>query len=652
MEEFRNNVALYAAIKTLHGDGHDMWSAVASLTLLTIPDNGSDDEIKRSFTQQYKIDVPTDALKTVLSRLKKSGLIEHESGYSTITKAGKDYRAELESSVLAVRREYRQLTDGFKEYLKKNGITPPAEIDKALFDFIDDNIGVASEIMTSKQQKKSSIIPSSAIAGFIVHIEKSDPSLFEILQNIFFGRLYLTLIQTRAQLDTAAKFDKLTIYLDTNIIFSLLGLHEDAAVSSAKELLEVFKEYSAGINIAVWDVTVDEALQYLNAFAHDESEYVEHLKVDSTHYRMKVKNIDKQDIILLIENFDKALEELGINVDVSPSTSKEEIDETASAIRKHVFNLDMEKNPKAVTHDATVVECVKKKRGRTYTQLLEKSRAVFVTPDQSIIAYAREHVGSGNAFPLAVRPIEMISLLWVKALGENGKFSGALLRNAVMGYARERLISQKLWDKFVARLEDAQKKGSITKEDVGIILAADETEKMLSSNKDDVVSKIIDPDYVNKIRKQQETLRLKGVNDAQAIRFLNDKLSDKQVEIEDVEEQSKAAEAELDAIDSKLLRIMHGLAVTIVTVLGLVIVAALLVLMWWLLNTIGLSDLASWLTLAGIAVIGFFVFVIGREFRPAQFILTIRIKTIEKIKKKFFNNIKSFLTKRANSPKR
>ena len=87
MEELiRDNVALYAAVKTFHSDGHDMWAAVAAMTLLIMPEECTDDDVKRNFNLQYQLDIPADVLKTILSRLRKDGYITRVLPMNTLTK--------------------------------------------------------------------------------------------------------------------------------------------------------------------------------------------------------------------------------------------------------------------------------------------------------------------------------------------------------------------------------------------------------------------------------------------------------------------------------------------------------------------------------------------------------------------------------------
>jgi hypothetical protein len=653
MENLTNNIALYAAVKTFHGSGHDMWSAVASLTLLIMPDSGTDEEVKTSFTDQYRLEVPMDALRTTLARLKREGYIEHSNSYARLTPKGQKYRAQLEHSLSKVRREYKSLTEDFQKYLSSKKMAIPSQLDSALLDFIDDNIGFASDVVTStsKRKAKTSIVPASAIADYIINIEGNSPQLFEILQNIFFGRLYLTLVKTRTSLDTKAKFDKLTVYLDTNILLSLFDFHDEDTGKSAKEMLGVFKDYSEDINIAVFDATITEAIHLFDTIASDDTPFTDSIKVDSVQYRVRSRHIDKHDLALLMENFEDKVKELGIDIQATPAIDEEKLQDTRSAINKAVALLEGEKHAGALGHDATLIESIKIKRGKSRSQLLEKSKAIFVTPDLSVISYAREASNIHHAFPLAIRPIDIISLLWVKAIGrEKSKFSGSLLRHAVMGYARERLISNNLWESFVTRLEEAQKKGQITKDDIGIILAADETEKLLLSDKGHAVKKIVNPDFVQKIRKEQDDLKQKSQSDAKTVQFLSQELREKTTQVTTIsgekdalKEAREQADSTLSAIDATLSTFSRRASKTMIGVAALIIATLFAIASYWLFISIGADRLASFATLIVIVVAVLMAIIFGKEVKPIVAIVTLRKKLVLGLENAIFNFIRNRL---------
>jgi len=636
MESQQNNIALYAAIKTFHSEGNDIWGTVSALTLLTIEDNSSPETVKTSFNNYYDIEIPSDTLKTILSRLKKDGLITDEKSNILLTSQGKDRKLSLDDSVKKIRREYSSLHEDFKKYLDKEKITGISQVDSALLGFIDDNIGFASEIITSSPKKQTRTIPASAIAKYIIHIEKSEPKLFEIFQNIFFGRLYLTLMKTRTETDAKAKFDNLVVLLDTNVLLSLLGLHDDSLGVTANELLQILKSHGSKITVSVLDITVEESISVLHAYAQDKTEYTNHIKVDSGSYRMRLKKIDKKDLNLLIETIDEKIDELGISVTSSTVIDTDKLQDTCADISRISRGIEQEKNANALQHDGLVIENIKSRRIGTRSALLEKSKAVFVTQDRSLIGYAQEATARNHKFLLAIRPVDIISLLWIKSLGSNeNNVSGKFLRHAVMGYARERLIDNGLWNSFVQKMDEAKQKGSISDSDINFIMASDETERLLSTNNKKVVNNILNQTYIDKLRAEHEDLISAKSKNATRINELGIKLTES-------ETKSKEIERENTAIDLRLKSIAKIIGVIIMTILGILITALIATLLYKMLIHYGLEVLAN---IAGIGVIVLAVgwaIIIGTEFKPAAPVIKFRKFVQRKIENRVYGLLRKF----------
>lgn len=631
MEAQQNNIALYAAIKTFHTEGNDIWGTVSALTLLVVENNSNLTSIKTSFSDFYEIDIPTETLKTVISRLKRDELLKEEKTIITLTELGGKRKASLEGSVKRIRREYSSLHKNFISYLNKQKITGISQVDIALLNFIDDNIGFTSEILTTLPEQKIRTIPVSAIAKYIIHIEKNEPDLFEIFQNIFFGRLYLTLMKTRTEVDAKAKFDNLLVILDTNVLLSLLGLHDDSLGQTANELLNILKLYQESITVVALDITIEECLTVLHAHAHDQTEYANHIKVDSDAYRLRLKQIDKRDLNLLIENFDEKVESLGISIVTANKPDSEKLQDTSSDIARISTINQQEKNANALKHDASVMENIKMHRKGIRSALLEKSKAVFVTQDKTLVSYAREVNLKNHKFLLAIRPVDIMSLLWVKSLGSNKhNVSGNFLRHAVMGYARERLIDSSLWDNFVQKMEEAKKKGTISESDINIILASDETERLLATNNKKVVNSIVNQEYIDRLRAEHNNLRLTNTMRATKIKELDNLLAT-------TTKQSDAEKAHNLNILGRFKYISHSISNIIVVTIGVILTLLSALILHFLLNKLGLEALVSWIAVAlyilSIAVTTIF----GKELKFTKILLSTRENLVRICEKKTYD---------------
>ncbi len=633
MEAVKSNIALYAAIKTFHSNGHDIWSTVAALALMVMPDKGTEQKIKADFSAQYQIEIPTDALRTILSRLKRDGSIELVGDELVLNEKGKNARSALEKSVQEIRREYQQLSVDFQRYLTKKKIKVGDDVSKVLLDFIDDNIGFASDVVTSARRDGNTIaISTSIVAGYIISIESQNPALFEILQSVFFGRLYMTLIKTRAEIDSNAKFDKLTIYLDTNVVLDLLDLHDEERHQSAKEMLGVFKEFSKGIRVAIYDETYDETINLLKSYASSRNNFTKNIGVDHPLYALKRRNIDREDLLLIAEKLEEKLGKLGIAIDEIGVLNDESYKQTRSDIQKVVDDLEAQKSPNALNHDAKVIESIKSQRKtlKIKTELLEKARLVFITSDQSVYQYSKQYSSRSNGFPFAMRPVEIISLLWIKAIGTSGKFSGSLLRHAVMGYAKERLISDKLWESFMSRLSEARSKGEITKDDISVILAADETEKLLKSNKANVIDEIVNQDYVERLRDERIKMAAKTDEQSRTIKGLKGSVKATKAEKQNEESNRLNTQSKLTEIENTVHAFSRKLGWLVVTAAAILLWVAICFGLSLLLNIFDIGFIDSATSIILLIVVLFFI-LMGKPLAFTAWVKRVRDDQIDRI---------------------
>jgi len=618
MESQRNNIALYAAIKTFHADGNDIWATVSALTLLTIDETATIEVIKKSFSDFYEIDIPTETLRTVLARLKKDGSIESVKLTFSLTEDGELRKASLDNSVKDVRKDYQSLHENFTNYLSDEKITGITNVEIALLNFIDDNIGFTSELIAVDSSKKTRVVPASSVAKYILHIAEHEPRLFEIFQNIFFGRLYLTLMKTRTELDSKAKFEKLTVLLDTNVMLSLLGLHDQSSETTAHELLDILLSYKENINVGVLDITIDESISVIHAHSQDKTEYVKHMKVDTEGFRLKLRNINKTDLALLIENFEEKVSGMGILILETKFVDQLKYEDTYSQISKLSQEIEQEKTPPALKHDALAIENVRLQRKGVRTTLLEKCKMIFVTQDRSLIAYAKQVSNINHQFLLAIRPVDIMSLLWVKSLGKNDhQVTGAFLRHAVMGYARERLIDNALWKDFVQKMEEALNKGAISDSDINFIMASEETERLLSTNDKKVVKSIINQDYIDKLRDEHKNLVSANIINNKKIKQLGTQLNE-------TKEHSSQAETKNEGIIERLRIFSTKISNVLTIILGILVTAISSYVIYYLLTKLGLNDFIGWIAV-GIYILSIgAATVFGKELKIIKSVLKLR----------------------------
>lgn len=603
-----NGAALIAAISTFHTDGKDMLYAMSQLLLVCIGRDQSIDDIRAEFESWYKLkDVPSDVIRTMIRRLRSEKLISYKNIKSVNTKSinitdiGRERKERLIQSSSALSRELQDLIKDMMAFLKGNNYSIPQNPSRALILFIDQNMSFTSSTLTQMSNHKLKV--DSGIAKYILHIERSDAKRFAFLQNMFFGRLYLSIMRVRSEFSKNIKFDDLRVFLDTNILLSSLGLHGEEAEVQAKDLLSLISKNNKAKTVVALD-TVDEAKRLLNNAIGQISNYYAKVPVDSIYYQLRSKGYDVNKINLLIETLDDKIDEMGIsviNIDVDQESKKYQDLSDNISVWARLFKRP--KRPSTLAHDAAVMTYVSNERRGLKTKVIEKSRAIFVSPDTAVISVSKERARKYASFPLAITPIELISLLWIRDSGSKD-IATSVMRQSIMAYVRERAISHSLWDKFICELGKAVDDRILSEEDVGIILASSETFEILADDEKDAPKRIINQEFIDKIHSDQRE---------------KSRISEKRA-------------LKIESVINRIKMISHKIATIISVTIGLLILISLAALFVWLVSFTGLESAVSIIPVGAFFITSLILLFTGNKIEFLNLLYKLRKYIYKKVK--------------------
>jgi|GEM_PF-1535127 len=596
-------IPLFAAIKTFYENGNDILSAVCSLVLVTITDDDTITQIQTNFKEKYKVAIPTPVLQTVLKRLKRNDLLSYDGHFTFVTRTtnGCFEADKLQSSINDLNREFKALINSLNKFFDAKKYTRLSSADKALLKFIDDNLGFASHVLAS-----SDSVPDnksmSRIAEYILHVEKSEPEIYILLQNVFFGRLYLSMIRTRTEYSSNVNMEPTDLYLDTSILMSLLGLHGKLDKESSSELIGVLSAAS-NVNICVFDETLDESRRLLESSINGIIDYTKNISVSSIPYELKKQGYDRHRVSLLIESLPQKVEELGLQIRELPASERtQEYNNIESNLSTWCELINAPKGQKTLDHDTKILHAISVLRYGVRSKLFEKSKAVFISPDRAIHHLTDEIANSKSQFPLSLQPLEVASMLWMRDIG-NANIATNVLRQSMMAYVREKAISQKLWETFVSALKDAQGKDILTREDIALILSSDDVSILLAEKQFEAPKQIISTKYIEGLRTERTQLSHKA----------------------------KFGDSLLNAVENRIHQMAHIGAISGTVIIGLVVTAVLFALTWLCISKIGLDTLANLVAIVILLLGAAALFTFGRELKFAKLIIDIRKKLHDNI---------------------
>lgn len=604
MAEEYDNLTLFATIRTLHAQGNDLLSAICSLVLQSIEDGASIDSVQATFGANYLTDIPLDSARTVLKRLKSYGFVEYGSNFSNIklTDTGRQEKSKLQKSVRDLRRDFTALVDDMRIFYINKKYSEPKNYEQELLLFIDQNIGYTSSIM--RGSKHGTLKSANHVAEYFAHLEQSSPEKFKLLQNIFFGRVYINIIRTR---DTYAKniiLDATKVYLDTNLLLSILGFHDDSSTKQAKELLDILRK-TQKIDVLVFDETIIEARQLLQSAGKEMSRYSSRIPVDSIYYKLKVLGHTKESITILMENLENSINQEGIGIVTIPIIDEDSIDykTLAADISSASTSLDRPKAGNALRHDARILSAIKILRKDMNSKLFEKSQQLFVTPDIAVNAVTHDLAKHEFKYPLSISVTEVVSTLWIRNLGDE-KIATNIVRQSIMAYVRERAISHELWEKFMTAIEEAALQKRLSKDDIAILMSDEETSRILAEKQYDAPAQLVSDKHIKAIRDTREK-----------------DLKEKQL-----------ADGIIDRVSIRINSISSTVATICVVLLGIIISVLLAYVFYASVSIVGLDNFANGWGLFTILLMLSIAIVFGVQLKLSQ-LIGLRSSLIDRIQK-------------------
>lgn len=132
-----------------------------------------------------------------------------------------------------------------KTYLQMKGIElSEEEVTSKLLSVINENlsslVNYLGETLELTRCEKANRKEIRIIIEFFRDIEQSEPDLFEILKNLIMGSIICTLVKKDYN-ELKSKMAPCKVFLDTNIVFSILDYHYPEISKPCQELIELLK---------------------------------------------------------------------------------------------------------------------------------------------------------------------------------------------------------------------------------------------------------------------------------------------------------------------------------------------------------------------------------------------------------------------------
>jgi hypothetical protein len=482
LEDHIKTLTSLAILKVDLDEGHrDYLDYLTSFVIYSIdkhkPDPVTDGKIAKLLEQDFGLKIPRRGCQLVLRRLAKKGLLKKEHEIFVIKKEMpvidfKSKRNRAKHDIEIVFNRFKTfVSEEFKEIWDENQITTTilGFLSKFGIHFLRAYIfNTALPNIPDTAPKEQFIV-----SKFISNLYDSHDPLFESVSILVKGQMYANALVCPDLESIQKKFNKLTFYLDTPIVLNLLSMQRLEQKDAAIELLSLLKQLKGSVSI--FDHTASEIRNILKAV---ESNLDNPNAKGEVIRQIRKIGLKLSDIILLRENLDAELFNIGISIHRTPSYEVDlQISETE--LEDAISNEIIYKNPDALKFDINSIRSIYVLRKGKVPKRIEDAVAVFVTTN-ALLAKAAFLVGqkhtSTKEVSSAITDYSLANIAWLKApLGAPDLPTKEMLANCYA--AMEPSIF--LWDKYLQQTEELETSGNISPDDHALLRVSPLAEKEL-----------------------------------------------------------------------------------------------------------------------------------------------------------------------------
>ena len=471
------------------------------------------DEIELSAVQRLVkeatgLAIPTDIVKSLLSRAAKKGLLTRGGGrYFRSEACGKD--TELRGRIKELERAHQGLATELRDFAAKRGKHLGTDDDAlaALTKFLDVNhmgIVLGQTPETGPWETGSQL--DRMVAAFVTKVVDDQSQSYAVLEGIVQGLIVQNALLLRDIPTTKRHLDRLTVYFDTGILLRALGYAGLVEQQVAVESLDLIR--AAGARLYTFGGTVNEVESILRVYEHrlGSQAGVRSLYATPLTYHFLNSQVTPADIRQEIALLKNSLAKLGIHIrDYPRHISKYTEDEQALADALKDTSRTRESDEARVWHDVDAIAAVLTLRAGARPNRVRNARYVFASGSTRTVANATSWYR--KTYPSGVEPIvhfrSVTNSAWmVRPAG----VSSVPMHELVAVCQAVLRPSADVWSRFVSGLGDLVSSGDVSDDESIAVLASEFTQVRLADIEPDAdLEATTIREIVERVRVEQET---------------------------------------------------------------------------------------------------------------------------------------------------
>jgi hypothetical protein len=457
--------SLLSAIYTKY-DNDTLADCFIPLLLSLFPDNDWCEvvHIKRTLDDFCFIDELT--VEHILERAVAKGLIiKNQNGITYKLKT--EVILHYVDDERAVKKRIKDLTNYIEEWNRENGFRSTQKPIEVIFStvkeleltlaVVDPTEPINHKILKIENTNVKMLFNclKDAINHNAVHVQ----TFKEIVQGLLIKN---ALEWTDLTHVTLHKFRECKVFLDTNIIFSLLGLHGLSFQEQTENLLHNLKFFD--FKPMVLDFTLRQIKGFLRNYSPDKVAGIktENLKIPDAYNTLKIKLKGKTNIKESIEDYCKQIEnklkELEIAIfksDIKFTSNRppedprlaKMFDDYGIDFAKRKYHYGVGSNKFGKQHDLGAIVIVQQERKDQLIKIADP-KAFFLTADRKLALFNHLDMKKPKEefLPEVILDTGLAGMLWV--LGKGQTEPDLPLEQIIAAYSRNFFINRRVWKKF------------------------------------------------------------------------------------------------------------------------------------------------------------------------------------------------------------
>ena len=416
-------------------------------------------EVTNALKTEFGLQIPQAVVRNILRRASKLGEIDRtrdQDFYSIRAETAKD-RASFRTLRANALRQQASLAQGLATFsLERFNIGwTLEEAESALQDFV-------AKISTSRirqvlgtlgdsqrgEDGAEEVTQALVIGEFVTSIVESDPVAFNSLESLVKGSMLAATLYLPGSTELTNKFRDTTIWIDAPVALQWLGFEGEEALNYVDSLMEL--AHQQGARLGMFSHCVRELRAIVSNATDGLDNYSSGYHASRVTIKFRKDGVTKPEGRIRVQTLETDLIRRRVVIEDSP-----EIDPRYSIDENRLEAVFREKIlyqwPSAMFSDLKSLVAVHQLRRGEYSDLVENSRAIFVTANTKVAGIAKSFFErpSGN-WPEAILDHELAALLWSKSPMN----APDLPRNQIIADALAALRpSQDLWDRYGKMLE-------------------------------------------------------------------------------------------------------------------------------------------------------------------------------------------------------